>query len=55
MFFGMFMTRKGHDAYQPGFSSDAFGCVVACHGDQVSRAQELLKRAGSLEVRVVEG
>ena len=54
MFFGMFMTRKGHDAYQPSFSGDAFGCVVACHGDQVGRAQELLKRAGSTEVRVVE-
>jgi molybdopterin-containing oxidoreductase family membrane subunit len=55
MFFGMFMTRKGHDAYQPGFSGDLFGCVVACHGDQVPRAQELLRRAGSTEVRVVEG
>lgn len=55
MFFGMFMTRKGHDAYQPGFSGDLFGCVVACHGDQVSRAQDLLRRAGSTEVRVVEG
>jgi ActD protein len=55
MFFGMFMTRKGHDAYQPGFSGDAFGCLVACHGDQVPRAQEVLRRAGSQEVRVVEG
>ena len=55
MFFGMFRTRKGHDAYQPGFSSDSFGCVVACHGDQVARATELLKRVGSTEVRVVEG
>ena len=55
MFFGMFRTRKGHDAYQPGFSTDLFGCVVACHGDQIPRAQELLKRAGSTEVRVVEG
>jgi molybdopterin-containing oxidoreductase family membrane subunit len=55
MFFGMFRTRKGHDAYQPGFSGDLFGCVVACHGDQIPRAQELLKRAGSTEVRVVEG
>ncbi|MFI5315988.1 MAG: DUF3341 domain-containing protein [Myxococcota bacterium] len=55
MFFGMFRTRKGHDAYQPGFSGDSFGCVVACHGDQVARAQELLRRAGSTEVRVVEG
>jgi ActD protein len=55
MFFGMFMTRKGHDAYQPGFSGDTFGCVVSCHGEQIPRAQELLKRAGSTEVRVVEG
>ena len=55
MFFGMFRARKGHDAYQPGFSGDLFGCVVACHGDQIPRAQELLKRAGSTEVRVVEG
>ena len=55
LFFGMFLTRKGHDAYQPGFSGDLFGCVVSCHGDQIQRAQELLRRAGSTEVRVVEG
>jgi molybdopterin-containing oxidoreductase family membrane subunit len=55
MFFGMFKTRKGHDAYQPGFSADLFGCVVSCHAEQIPRAQELLKRAGSTEVRVVEG
>jgi hypothetical protein len=55
MFFGMYRARKGHDAYQPGFSGDLFGCVVSCHGDQVPRAQELLRRAGSTEVRVVEG
>jgi hypothetical protein len=55
MFFGMFQTRKGHDAYQPSFSGDQFGCIVACNGEQVPRAQELLKRAGSTEVRVVEG
>ena len=54
MFFGMWKTRKGHDAYQPGFSGDQFGCVVSCHGDQVARAQDLLKRSGSTEVRVVE-
>jgi hypothetical protein len=54
MFFGMFKTRKGHDAYQPGFSGDLFGCVVSCHGDQVARAQDLLKRSGCTEVRVVE-
>ena len=54
MFFGMWKTRKGHDAYQPGFSGDLFGCVVSCHGDQVARAQDLLKRSGSTEVRVVE-
>ena len=55
MFFGMFLTRKGHDAYQPGFSGDVFGCIVNCHGDQVARAQEVLRRVGSTEVRVVEG
>jgi len=54
MFFGMWRTRKGHDAYQPGFSGDLFGCVVSCHGDQIARAQELLARSGSTEVRVVE-
>jgi hypothetical protein len=54
MFFGMFSTRKGHDAYQPGFSGDQFGCVVSCHGDQVARAQDVLKRSGCTEVRVVE-
>jgi hypothetical protein len=54
MFFGMFRTRKGHDAYQPGFSGDLFGCVVSCHGDQIARAQDLLKRSGCTEVRVVE-
>ena len=54
MFFGMFQTRKGHDAYQPGFSGDLFGCVVSCHGDQVARAQDVLKRSGCTEVRVVE-
>ena len=55
MFFGMFLTRKGHEAYQPGFSGDVFGCIVSCHGDQVGRAQDVLRRAGSTEVRVVEG
>jgi molybdopterin-containing oxidoreductase family membrane subunit len=55
MFFGMFLTRKGHEAYQPGFSGDVFGCIVSCHGDQVARAQEVLRRVGSTEVRVVEG
>jgi hypothetical protein len=54
MFFGMWKTRKGHDAYQPGFSGDLFGCVVSCHGDQIARAQDLLKRSGCTEVRVVE-
>ena len=54
MFFGMFQTRKGHDAYQPGFSGDLFGCVVSCHGDQVARAQDVRKRSGCTEVRVVE-
>ena len=55
LFFGMFLTRRGHDAYQPGFSGDLFGCIVSCHGDQVARAQEVLRHAGSTEVRVVEG
>lgn len=54
MFFGMWRTRKGHEAYQPGFSGDLFGCVVSCHGDQIARAQDLLRGAGSTEVRVVE-
>lgn len=54
MFFGMWKTRNGHDAYQPGFSGDLFGCVVSCHGDQIARAQDLLKRSGCTEVRVVE-
>jgi hypothetical protein len=54
MFFGMWKTRNGHDAYQPGFSGELFGCVVSCHGDQVARAQDLLKRSGCTEVRVVE-
>lgn len=54
MFFGMWRTRKGHDAYQPGFSGDLFGCVVSCHDDQISRAQDLLKQSGCTEVRVVE-
>lgn len=55
MFFGMWRSRKGHEAYQPGFSGDQFGCVVSCHGDQVARAQDVLKRGGCTEVRVVEG
>ena len=54
LFFGIFLTRKGHDAYEPGFSGDRFGCLVKCQGDQIARAQELLRRAGSTEVRVVE-
>ena len=39
MLFGMWGTRKGHDAYQPGFSGDLFGCVVSCHGNQVAQAR----------------
>jgi hypothetical protein len=54
LFFGMWRTRKGHDAYQPGFSGDLFGCVVSCHGNQIAQAQEALRRSGSTEVRVVE-
>ena len=54
LYFGMWKTRKGHDAYQPGFSGDLFGCVVSCHGNQIAQAQEALRRSGSTEVRVVE-
>ncbi len=54
MIHGIFLSRKGHDAYQPSFSGDEFGCVVRCHSDQVSQAQELLQTSGSTEVRVVE-
>ena len=54
MAFGMWGTRKGHDAYQPGFSGDLFGCVVSCHGNQIAQAQDVLRRSGSTEVRVVE-
>lgn len=54
MIHGFFLTRKGHDAYQPSFSGDQFGCVVRCHADQLPRAQEVLRHAGCTEVRVVE-
>ncbi len=52
---GMYMSRKGHAAYQPSFSGDDFGCVVGCHSDQIPRVQEMLGSAGCTEVRVVEG
>jgi len=55
LYFGLFRTRKGHEAYRPAFSGDQFGCIVTCHGNQVQQAQDLLRRAGSTEVRVVEG
>ncbi|MEE8312709.1 MAG: DUF3341 domain-containing protein [Myxococcota bacterium] len=51
---GLYMSRKGHEAYQSSFSGDDFGCVVGCHTDQISRVQGLLGGAGCTEVRVVE-
>ena len=51
---GLYMSRKGHDAYRPSFSGAEFGCVVGCHHDQISRVQELLGSVGCAEVRVVE-
>ena len=50
---GMLFSRGPHEAYQPSFSGDEFGCVVSCHADQIPRVQELLGGAGSTEVRVV--
>jgi hypothetical protein len=51
---GLYLTtRRPHDIYQPSFSGDEFGCVVDCPPDEVPRAQDLLRRAGSTEVRVV--
>jgi hypothetical protein len=47
--------RKGQEAYRPSFSGNEFGCVVSCGPDQVARVQQLLREAGSTEVRVVEG
>jgi hypothetical protein len=52
---GMIGTVGPHTAYRPSFSVDEFGCVVRCHGDQIPRAQEILRHAGATEVRVVEG
>ncbi len=54
MIHGMYMSRKGHEAYRPSFSGDEFGCVVGCHSDQIPRVQEMLGSAGCTEVRVVE-
>ena len=51
---GLLRTARRHPAYRPAFSSDQFGCLVRCHSDQIPRAQELLRAAGSMEVRVVE-
>lgn len=52
---GMALTARRHAAYRPAFSSDEFGCLVRCHSDQIPRVEELLRGAGSTEVRVVEG
>ena len=52
---GMMFSRPNAQAYRPSFSEDEFGCLVACHGDQIPRVQELLRAAGCTEVRVVEG
>jgi hypothetical protein len=51
---GMMSTVGPHTAYRPSFTVDEFGCVVRCHPDQIPRVQEILRRAGSTEVRVVE-
>ena len=52
---GLLMTAKRHTAYRPAFSEAQFGCLVRCHVDHIPRVQELLRMAGSTEVRVVEG
>jgi ActD protein len=46
-------SRRDHSAYQPSFSGDEFGCLVDCSPDRIGRVQELLRGAGSAEVRVV--
>jgi hypothetical protein len=51
---GLWKTaRRDHSVYQPSFSGDEFGCLVDCGPDRVGRAQEVLRGAGSEEVRVV--
>jgi hypothetical protein len=56
MIHGLWMTsRRDHSAYQPSFSGDEFGCLVDCASDQVARVQELLRRVGCAEVRIVAG
>ena len=52
---GLILGAKRPTAYRPSFSGDEFGCLVRCHSDQIPRVQELLRDAGSMEVRVVEG
>jgi len=52
---GLIVGAKRPTAYRPSFTRDEFGCLVRCHSDQISRVQELLRDAGSMEVRVVEG
>jgi hypothetical protein len=51
---GLVVTLGPHTAYRPSFTVDEFGCVVRCHADQIPRVQEILRRAGCTEVRVVE-
>jgi hypothetical protein len=52
---GMILPSADKGAYRPSFSSDEFGCLVTCHTDQIARVQELLRRGGCTEVRVLEG
>jgi len=52
---GMVFPKGDSGAYRPSFSSDEFGCLVTCHSDQIPRVQELLRRVGCTEVRVLEG
>jgi hypothetical protein len=52
---GMILPPADTGAYRPSFSADEFGCLVTCHSDQIPRVQELLRRVGCTEVRVLEG
>ena len=51
---GILLSGTNTQAYRPSFSGDQFGCLITCHSDQIPRVQELLERAGSTEVLVVE-
>jgi hypothetical protein len=51
---GLWLSRPNTTAYRPSFSGGEFGCLVTCHGEQISRVQGLLREAGCREVRVVE-